>query len=111
MESGSPPQCQRGTTDRAPAQGIGRGSRTADDLDSKGFLRLIQSYAGQVDFTDDEKAALVRRIKPLLKSRELTEDEQKELVGLFDRYRMRLSSKLNRSIGAALESEFGPDES
>ena len=30
--------------------------------------------------------------------------------GLFERYRMRLSSKLTRQIGAALESEFGPDD-
>ena len=85
-------------------------SRTADDLESESFLRLIQSYAGQADLTDDEKSALVRWVKPLLKIRELTEDEKKDLARLFDRYRMRLSSKLSRSIGAALESEFGPDD-
>jgi DNA-directed RNA polymerase specialized sigma24 family protein len=85
-------------------------SRAADDLESESFLRLMQPYAGRADLTDNEKSALIRCVKPLLKIRELTEDEKKDLARLFDRYRMRLSSKLNRSIGATLESEFGPDD-
>ena len=70
----------------------------------------MQPYAEQAELTEDEQSALVRRVKPLLKTPELTEDEKKDLARLFDRYRMRLSSKLSRSISAALESEFGPDD-
>jgi len=85
-------------------------SRAAEALETDAFLRLVEPFAGEVEFSDDEKRSLLRRVKPLLKTRELTTDEKNELAGLFDRYRMRLSSKLRRSISAALEAQFEPDD-
>jgi DNA-directed RNA polymerase specialized sigma24 family protein len=85
-------------------------SRAAEALESDAFLRLVAPFAGEAEFSDEEKRYLVRRVKPLLKTRELTKDEKDELAGLFKRFRMRLTSKLRRSISAALEAQFGPED-
>jgi RNA polymerase sigma factor (sigma-70 family) len=85
-------------------------ARAVEALDSDAFLRLVDPFAGATGLSEDEKLSLVRRVKPLLKIRELTKEEKDELAGLFERYRMRLSSKLRRSIGAALEAQFDPDD-
>jgi DNA-directed RNA polymerase specialized sigma24 family protein len=61
-------------------------------------------------FGDEELLDLVRAVEPLLKVRELSMDEKNELAELFERYRMRLWSKLRRSIGAAFESKLDPDD-
>jgi len=85
-------------------------SRAAEVVEADAFIRVVQPFAGEVQFSDDEKRTLIRRVKPLLKIRELTRDEKDELAKLFDRYHMRLWTKLRRSIGAALEAQFDPDD-
>jgi hypothetical protein len=85
-------------------------SRAVEALDAEAFLRLVEPFSGPVGLSEDEKQSLIRRVKPLLQTRELTKDEKDELAGLFERYRMRLTSKLRRSIGAALQAEFEPGD-
>jgi RNA polymerase sigma factor (sigma-70 family) len=85
-------------------------SRAAGALEAGAFLRLVEPFAGPVELGDEEKQSLLRRVKPLIQTRELTKEEKDELAGLFERYRMRLTSKLRRSIGAALEAEFDADD-
>lgn len=85
-------------------------SRAVAALDAEAFLRIVEPFAGPVELSDEEKQSLIRRVKPLIQTRELTKEEKDELAGLFERYRMRLTSKLRRSIGAALEAEFDADD-
>src|SRR5262245_14131954 len=65
-------------------------------------LRLLSGW--------HSRQSLLRQVKPLIETRELTKEEKEELAGLFERYQMRLTSKLRRSIGAALEAEFDADD-
>jgi RNA polymerase sigma factor (sigma-70 family) len=85
-------------------------SNAAEALETDAFIRIVEPFAGEVAFCDDERRFLLRRVKPLLTTRELTPAEKNELAGLFERYRMRLSSRLRRSIVAAREAEFEPDD-
>ena len=85
-------------------------AKAAEALEDDGIIRLAQSFVGSVELSDEEKRVLIGRIKPLLVSRELTKDEKDELARLFDRYRMRLWTKLSRSIGAGLEAKLEPDD-
>ena len=85
-------------------------SRAAEPLESDAFVLLLRPFAGGVEFGADERQDLVRQVKPLLGVRVLTEQEKKELARLFDRYHMRLWSKLRRATGAALEARFDPSD-
>ncbi len=85
-------------------------SRAAELLESDAFILLMRSFAGEAEFSADERQDLVRQVKPLLRVRVLTEQEKKELAQLFDRYHMRLWSKLRRAIGATLEAKFEPSD-
>ena len=69
-------------------------SRAAELLESDAFILLMRSFTGGAEFSADESQDLVRQVKPLLRVRVLTEQEKKELAQLFDRYHMRLWSKL-----------------
>jgi DNA-directed RNA polymerase specialized sigma24 family protein len=85
-------------------------SREPEVLESDAFIQLVEPFAGEVRLSDEEKGTLVRQVKPLLRIREITVQEKEELARSFDQYRMRLWSKVRRSIGAALEAQFDPDD-
>ncbi len=80
---------------------------TDQTVEGDAFVRLLQTFADEVKFSEAEKRAFKTcKVKPLLRVRLLTADEKKELAQSFDRYHMRLWSKLRRAIGAAPEASF-----
>lgn len=87
-------------------------TRAVEILEEEAFLRLVAPLAGEVALSVEERRSLLRRVMPLLRTREMTREEKNELAALFHdpKNRMRLTSKLRRSMSAALESQFDPDD-
>jgi hypothetical protein len=85
-------------------------SQAAELLEADALLRIMQSFPEGVEFGESERQDVVRQLKPLLKVRMLTERDKEELAEIFDRFHMRLWSRLRRSIGATLGVEFEPSD-
>ena len=58
-------------------------SRAAEALEADAFLGLLLPMAGDAALGDEEQRLLLRRVKPLLKTRELTKEEKQELAELL----------------------------
>jgi DNA-directed RNA polymerase specialized sigma24 family protein len=76
-----------------------------DDL-----IRVLLPVAEEARLGDEEREIFVREMGHLVSGRELTKEEKDELAGLFDRYRMRLWAKLRRTLGAASDARYDPDD-